>query len=314
MKRVSKVLFVAAASLAFAGTALAQDAPPADPPAGGGDATPPAGGETTPPPATGDATMAPTSALPPLTLGAGKIEIGGETVTINLSADAVGKPISLAPAIYYGVNDKLTVGVTHDAGSTMWSPRPAFRTITIVNPLDPTMTLTGVGGAGICLTGEDNGCNKVYDNVGLDALFSLAMGKFSVAAHGGLDVFSFDPFTLSLRAGVLGRYEIAPKIAVSFDPRISIGLTERDFNKETIDVPAWLWFMASPKLAAYVSSGIAGPLDGFGDAFSIPLGVGANFNVNEKLSAGLDFQFLNIAGKNSTADARAIGIRVGYKL
>ena len=59
---------------------------------------------------------------------------------------------------------------------------------------------------------------------------------------------------------------------------------------------------------------IAGPLDGFGDFYRIPLSVGAMFNVNPKLTAGGTFSFLNIGGKGSSADFRALNIMIGYKL
>ena len=49
-----------------------------------------------------------------------------QVIDVNMSADAVGKPFSIAPDIYYGVSDKLSVGLTHDTG--------------------------------LCLAGEENGC------------------------------------------------------------------------------------------------------------------------------------------------------------
>jgi hypothetical protein len=317
MSRLSKILIAAAATFAVpASSAFAQDPAPTEGEAGaevGGEAGVDASGtaavDST---ATPDAAMAPAGALPPLTLGKGKILIAGETVNINLSADSVGKPVSLAPSVWYGVSDKLSVGLTHDAGTTPWTPRPALRTITVAIP--GAGSITGAAGSGICLTGSDNGCNKVYDNVGADALFGLADAKFSLAAHPGLDVFSIDEGTLQLRLGVLGRYAASDKLNIVFDPRISIGLTDRDFVKESIDVPVWVWFKANEQLGAYVSTGIAGPLDGFGDAFSVPLGLGASYMVDEKLTVGGDFQFLNLIGKNSSADGRMLGLRAAYAL
>jgi hypothetical protein len=300
MKRVSKVLMIAAASLAMTGIALAEE--PA--------ATEPAPADATPAPAEPAAAPAPAMAAPSataLTLGKGKIVIAGSTLNVNLSASAVGKPVSLAPSVNYGVSDKLTIGLSHDGGTTQFTPRPAV-------------------GAGICVTGKDNGCGKVYNNLGIDALFSLAAGKFSVAAHPGLDIRSLDPLTMSLRVGVLGRYEVAPKVAIVFDPRLSIGLNKRDGatdpttgitiggNKEQLDIPVYAWFVASDKLGAYVSTGINGPLDGFGDAFTVPVGVGATFKASEKLSVGGDFFFFNLLGKNSSADFRFLGIRAAFAL
>ncbi len=299
MNRMSKLFMIAAASMAMTGTALAEDAPATvegEAAVGvevSGEATVDAGAGTTPA-VTGE--MDVEAGVAGLTLGAGKIVIAGSTFNMSLSKDAVAKPFSLAPSVWYGVSDKLTVGLTHDRGTTMLTPRP-------------------IPGAGICLAGKENGCGKVYNNIGVDALFALAAGKFSVAAHPGLDILSFsDPSVIALRVGVLGKYEIAPKIAIAFDPRISIGLTERDLNKESIDIPFFLWFAASEKIGAYVSTGIAGPLDGFGDAFVVPVGLGANFKASEKLSIGGDFLFGNLLGNGSSADSRALGLRVAFAL
>jgi hypothetical protein len=312
------------AGLLISGTAFADDQPadpnappPGDGTGGGGEMGTEAntgGGEAAP--AVEGATAAPANSV--MIAAAGKIVIAGSTANVNLSADAVAKPIFFSPAVYYGVSEKINVGLTHDGGSTPITPRPGLRfiSITIPNPIDPTMTttVTGAGGSGICISGEENGCSKVYDNVGADVLFSLSEGKNSLAAHGGLDVFSFDPFVLSLRAGVIGSYAANDKIKIVYDPRISIGITERDFNKESIDVPVWAWYAVNEKMGAYLHTGIGGPLDGFGDAFRVPVGLGLNYGVNEKLTVGGDFHFANLLGKGGDADFRVLGIRAIYAL
>lgn len=287
MHLLPKTLFVAACSIATTGIAAAQDASDAEAPAEG-EAAPTEATEATEP-------AAPAAAAGSLTLGKGKILIAGGTLNINLSSEAVAKPLSLAPSIWYGVSDKLTIGLTHDFGSTPWTPRP-------------------VPGTGICLSGTDSGCGDVYSNFGLDALFALKAGKFSLAAHPGLDVGSFDPFVLRLRVGVLGQYSVNDKISIAFDPRIGIGLTEREINKESIDIPVYAWYKINPKLGAYVSTGIGGPLDGFGDFYAIPLGLGATYQVNEKMGLGADFFFTNMIGSGGGFDGRALGLRFAYAL
>lgn len=302
MIRLSKALLIAAGSIATTGVALAQEPSPDEP-----TLDEPSMDEPKPPEEAAEPARAP--AAPPLTLYKGKILIAGSTMNINLSADAVGEPISLAPSVWYGVDDKLTIGLTHDGGSTPWSPRPAFRSITVPDGLGGT--ITAVGGAGICLTGDEGGCSGVYDNVGVDALYSLKNERFSLAAHPGIDIGSFDPFILGLRLGVLGRYLVNDKISIVFDPRLRFGITERDTLGEAIDIPVWAWYEINDKISAYFHTGLAGYFDGFGDNFQIPLQIGASYVVNAKLTAGLDFGFL---GVNDSFDGRAIGLRVAYAL
>jgi hypothetical protein len=318
MTRLSKTLFVTAALLAApVSSALAQDTPTdGEQPAGGeggegmGGEAAPADASQPPPPDMGAAPAA-MGTGPSLVVEKGKIQIMGSTLNINLSSDAVGKPVFLAPSVYYGVNEKLSVGITHDSGTTMWTPRPALR-FTTIDVLG--VPVQAAAGAGICVTGEENGCPKVYDNIGLDAIYGIKAEKFSLAGHGGLDVFSFDPAILQLRVGVLGRYMASDKIGIVFDPRIRIGLTERDLNKEAIDIPVWLWYNINPKAHVALNTGIAGPLDGFGDAFTVPVGFNFTYGVNDKLGVGADFSFLNLIGKNGDADGRMLGLRAQYAL
>jgi hypothetical protein len=318
MTRLSKTLFVTAALLAApVSSALAQDTPTdGEQPAGGeggegmGGEAAPADASQPPPPDMGAAPAA-MGTGPSLVVEKGKIQIMGSTLNINLSSDAVGKPVFLAPSVYYGVNEKLSVGLTHDSGTTMWTPRPGLRFTTIDILGTPVQVAAG---AGICVTGEENGCPKVYDNIGLDAIYGIKAEKFSLAGHGGLDVFSFDPAILQLRVGVLGRYMASDKIGIVFDPRIRIGLTERDLNKEAIDIPVWFWYHASDKIAAYLHTGLNSTFENFGDNLIVPVGIGVNYNVNDKLMVGGDFHFVNLLGEGGDADFRILGLRAAYKI
>lgn len=253
-----------------------------------------------------------------LTLPARTTEISGSTLIVNVGTDIVGdlaiaKPVSLAPSIWRGINDHVTFGLTHDGGSTRWTPRPGLRSLTTVVG---GLTVTAVGGAGVCLAGKNNGCPQIYDNVSWDTLFGVAEGKLELALHPALDIFSFDPDVLfRFRAGVLGRVEATSKVAIVFDPRLGLGLSNREKgNKEAIDIPVWVWLTTSDRVGVYVASGVAGPLDGFGDAFTIPVGLGASFTASAKVTLGGDFFFSNLAGKSGGVDGRLVGFRAAFTL
>jgi hypothetical protein len=292
-------LSLAAASLvllaAAAGTAAAEDEP--------SDAE--SAREPEPEPAEDPAKPA----APPLVLAKGTWLVAGSSLNINLSADAAGEPVSLAPSFWYGWKSKLTVGVTHDNGTTPWSPRPAVLTLFGVDLMGNPEAY--IGGGGICLSGDDGGCLDPYSNLGFDALYSLKQGgKLSLAGHPGLDVATFSPFAVQLRFGVLGRYVVKPKISVVFDPRLVLAVTARESNKTAIDLPFWVWYAVSSKLGAYAHTGIAGSFDGFGDVFRIPLMVGASVQITRRIGAGIDFGFTSLF--RTSIDGRALGIRVTY--
>ena len=251
------------------------------------------------------------SMYPSVTIGKGRLVIAGSTVNVNMSAGAVGKPISIAPSVWYGISDKLSVGLTHDGGTTGLSPRPGVRvtTVDILGTIE-----TEVAGAGICVTGKDGNCSKPYDNVGADVLIGIASGKLGAAAHVGVDILSIDEMTIAARLGLLGRVALAGKIALVFDPRVQIAVTDRDFTGDNVDVPLWVWFDPSPTLGLYLHTGIAGPFDGFGDSFNVPIGVGASIRAGAKLTLGADFHFANLLGKGSSADGRVLGVRLAVTL
>jgi len=169
-----------------------------------------------------------------LTLPGGKLFLDA-FLEVSLSKDAAFKPVSLAPDLWYGISDDLTLGLVH-------SGRGA----------------TGIFGSaddGVCFTGKDNGCPKFYNNLGVDGRYQLLRKPgLSLAVDGGLYGRSLDPFELSLKLGVLARFY---KEAFSFDigPSLFIGMTKRDLgNKEILTLPGTFMYALTPKL------GLAGQL------------------------------------------------------
>lgn len=222
----------------------------------------------------------------------GKIRVD-VTIGVNMSKDLVGKPISINPDVWYGVAPKLEVGVAHSAyGLTgFWG--------------------TDALGGGLCLTGEDNGCAKFYDGpVGVLGRYALIEGDLTVAADGGVVIGSLDPMELSLKVGVRGVKKM-DKLMIGFAPFIALGLTERDAgNKEFLGVPVDVNYMVNEKLGVGVQTGIQGPLDGFGDAYFVPLALAGMYQVNESITAGASFTLLRVAGFEGPGAADLRGLSV----
>src|SRR5262245_1697219 len=86
-------------------------------------------------------------------------------VGINLSKDTAGDPISISPDLWYGVNEKLTVGLVHSfAGAT---------------------GIMGIPGTSLCISGDFCESN-FYNLVGADLRYTVKDGTTSIAANGGL--------------------------------------------------------------------------------------------------------------------------------
>lgn len=209
-----------------------------------------------------------------VTLPAGKLNVHA-AVEINLSEDAVAKPLSIAPDVAYGVTDDLTVSLIHSTfGIT------GFR---------------GSAGRGLCLSGEDGGCANVYDNVGAEAMYALTAGDLSVAALGGVHALSLDAGFYDLKAGVRVRWS-KDKVAVTSTPAVTVELAERDLNKDRLWLPVAAQYKLTPELALGGSTGIKAPLDGFGDAWEVSLGASATYAVSPALTLGGSFVFGKIVG------------------
>ena len=272
---------------AGSGVAFAQ-APEGAPPAAPEGAPPAAGAETAPAPASAGA-----GAGPLLTLRQGGVSVDGDVV-VSLSSGAVGKPVQIVPNVYYGISDQLSVGIAHNPGAEV------FQT----------------AGRGLCLTGTDSGCLKFYNNISLDALFSfLRDATKDLAIHGGIDFLFLDPLWASLRVGVKGKMLAGPLVIV-FDPSINIGLSKRDEgNKEALQIPVRIGFMATPELNLGLSVGLIGPLDGFGDSYRVPLGFGGSFALSSQLALRAQFTLDRlIAANDSGADARTLSVGAAWHM
>lgn len=214
---------------------------------------------------------------------------------VNLSADLGGKPISLAPDLYYSVTDVLQLGLLHQ-GPMGWQARP---------------------GLGLCLTGEDNGCPNVYDNVGFDMMYGVAFGQFHMSTHTSLFINEFDPFAMSLALGIASKVHLGTRFALLFDPKIAIAITERDTNDDALYIPLELQLQAGVSTTLKLLTGLSGGLSAFGDTYEVPVGLGVLQNLTRHFDLGLRFSFDNLLGHETTgvsrADTRSLALLINVR-
>jgi hypothetical protein len=302
LNRLVRYSLVGVFALAVAGygnNAFAQDDDDGggDEPAGDDAGGEPAGDDTGGTEPTGDDTGGGTEPAPAadaaahsMILPKGKIAVA-VGIDVSLMESAIAKPLSIRPDVWYGVMPKLEVGVAHSAyGLAGW--------------------WGGLGG-GICVSGTDGGCGKAYNGpVGVIAHYLLMEGNINLAADAGVVIQSIDPMALGVKLGVMGN-KMMGKLMIGFNPNIKVGLTERDAgNKEVLSVPVSVMFAATPKVHAGLQTGITGPLDGFGDAFAVPVSLGAMFMATPNIMAGASFNLFRVAGFEGpgAADIRGISI------
>jgi hypothetical protein len=226
-------------------------------------------------------------------------------VELNLSKDTAFEPVSIAPDVWYGATDDLTLGLVHSS-------------------IGATGVIGGVGDA-LCITGSSNGCESVYPGVGIDARYRLKGGW---AIDGGLFVNDFDPFALAIKLGLVGRHRISEKLAFEAQPNVFIGLTERDAtadgmgvvtyagNEEILSVPVTAAYLAAPKITLSGQLALQTPFSEAGDNWSLGLSIGGRYRASDHLDLGLAFSLPLLAGggDGTGADARSITLGVGYAL
>jgi len=216
---------------------------------------------------------------------------------INLSKDAAFKPVSLAPDIWYGATEKLSIGLTHSglASSGFW----------------------GGAGAGICLTGKDKGCADTYSNGGLQARYDLSGSVDGLALEGGFIVRDFDPFVLTGKLGAVMTKEMGA-VQLALAPNLQFGLTEREMlNKEVLNIPVSLMYGLNETVVIGGQTGISLPLSDTGDTWRLPVSLVGQALLSEKYYAFGAFTLTSLAGGDllpTGFDARVLTLGLGAAL
>ncbi len=300
MRKNLAILSILAASL-MSHAAMAQDeaAPAPEGAAPAPEAAAPAAAPAPAPeaaPAAAPAGYPDEYALRPLTLGAGTFQ-ATLPVVLNLSKNQILKPVWIPLELRYGVINELDVFVNHSVpGGSLASP------------------------GGLCLGGKNRNCPKVYNNVNVGGQYSFM--KASGLELSGLLAAQFRQFSPDMQfavdVGVGAKYVAAP-VSVKLTPQIGIGINKRtaDNNKEQLAVPLQIAVQAAPQIAAFLDSGIYGPISHFGDFYTLPVGIGASYLAMHGLDVGLEFM-LPMVAKGSVygggaADERMLTIFASWR-
>jgi hypothetical protein len=238
-----------------------------------------------------------------LTLQKGRLVLNAY-LGIGLSSGNAFKPISISPDVWYGVTDDITAGVVHSGVGT-------------------TGFIGGVGES-LCLSGSDS-CGDVYKNAGVEARYKLKLSGIAFAVDGGLySGHATDLKLLELKAGAIGRWRQGP-LAVEAAPNVLIAITDRSSsttvggvtvttgNSDLINLPGTVLYTLNPMITLAAQSGLVLPLQNTGDAYAVPLSVGAFYKVNDQLNVTAAFSLPRlIAGSSGGIDVRSLTLGGSY--
>jgi hypothetical protein len=244
-----------------------------------------------------------------MTLPGGTLYLNAVAET-NLAKGAEGKPISIAPDLWYGASDKLTLGLVH-------SSRGASGFLTgFVNGL----CFRGGSGGGACAAG----LGKIYTTAGAEARIAISEGGFALALPIGVYASAFKPeVLLSAKIGLIGRLQAGP-LAVELQPTLFAGLTQRKIdmagttvsnNEDRFGLPLTLLFQLSPAFALAAQTGITMVVEHAKDTYQVPAALGLAWLATPKLSVDVAFGLAAVVDANSMTkpfDSRNLTLGVGY--
>ena len=238
-----------------------------------------------------------------MTMPGGKVLLD-MIVEANLGKSAVGKPFSLAPDIWYGASNKLTLGLVHSGRGL-------------------TGFLTGAG-RGLCFGDKDGACaaglGKIYTSVGAEARVGLSEGGFPIALTLGGVVEAFKPnIVVSGKIGFVARAQ-SSRVALELAPTVFVGITQRKvagagFNEDVLSVPVTLFLNLSPAFAIALQSGVSLTIEHAADTYVVPAAVGLAWWVSPKFSLDLAFGLTAVVDKDDMTkafDGRSVSLGVGY--
>lgn len=242
-----------------------------------------------------------------MTMPGGKFYLNAVAET-NLAKGTEGKPISIAPDLWYGASDKLTLGLVH-------SSRGATGFLTgFVNGL----CFRGGSGGGACAGGLGN----IYTTAGAEARIAISEGGFALALPIGVYASAFKPdVVLSAKLGLIGRLQAGP-LALELQPTLFAGLTQRKSNmagtasnEDRFGLPLTLLFQLSPAFALAAQSGVTLVVEHAKDTYQVPAALGLAWWVTPKLSVDVAFGLAAVVDNNSMTkpfDSRSLTLGVGY--
>jgi hypothetical protein len=256
----------------------------------------------------------------------GRMTLPGGKIMFNVVAEAnmakslVAKPIGIAPDLWLGLHDKLTLGAYH-------SGRAA------------TGFLTGFG-SGICLRGKSGmgngmgggmpqdacatGLGKVYTFAGAEARIGLLEGGLAVAFVLGAQARTFKPDKLFAgKAGLLARIN-SKRLAIEISPSATVGLNKRklagmDYNAafDGMAIPVTIYLRFAPRFSLAVQSGATFLFKKPGDTYKIPAAAGLSFWASPHFSIDAAFGLGAVKDKDpdtKATDARSATVGIGYAL
>jgi hypothetical protein len=213
-------------------------------------------------------------------------------VEINLAHNFWAQPLSLAPDVWFGATDALTIGLVHSNHS-----------------LDRF-----VPGGSLCLTTDPLYCDSLYRGSGIDARYlAVARGPLQVAPRVRALVRDVEPFKPAITLGALARWTHG-RFAMQADPYLQLGLANaEDGNRAAVFVPVQLAMQPTCRWLVSLDTGWNSELHLVRDGWHIPVAAGVRARATSHVDVGATLGFTSLLGPQNTPKQRVLFVSVGWR-
>jgi hypothetical protein len=224
----------------------------------------------------------------PFVVGAGELA-ARLSLEIDLEPEHVAKPFAIAPDVWYGVTDRLTLGFINS---------------------DDSLDQVGAT-ASLCFRGDfQTTCDHLYRGSGLDVRYSWLTGALSVAPHARFVVRDVDPWKPAVTAGALVRWAHG-RYAITSDPYFRFGVANTDLgNRTALYVPLWLAMQPAHGWLLGLETGWNSDLGIADDGWHVPIVLEAQAALSARWDAGISGGFPSLLGPQNNAKARELTLSV----
>ncbi len=214
------------------------------------------------------------------------------TVEINLAHNFWGEPLSLAPDVWWGATDRLTLGLVHsNASLERFAP-----------------------GASFCVRTDDVlYCDAPYRGSGLDARYLAVRGDIAIAPRARVLVRDIEPFKPAITLGALAKWTRG-RYAIIVDPYVQLGLANQEQgNRAQLFMPVELALQPTCRWQLALSTGWNTVVASIDDGWHVPLAFGVRARATAHLDIGATLGFPTLLGPQNTPKQRVAFVTVGWR-
>lgn len=213
------------------------------------------------------------------------------TIEANLHPSETAEPLSIAPDLWFGASDRLTLGIVHSG--------PA------IDRLEP--------GASLCVRTFVTGCDRLWQRAGIDSLWTVQRGELLIAPRARFLVRDIDPVKPAVTLGALVQWTRG-RWAITGDPYVMIGLANQaDGNRSALFLPVTGTVHVNCRWAVDVRTGWNSEFRDWHDKWHVPMWVGARVLASTHVELGLAVGFFTALGPQNDGNERALFATGGFR-